>query len=108
MEQLDELITAFHLMWDSFPGAARLIDKRHHVLASNTFAETNGLVEGQICAKMGPPESHRGCLKGAALTTRVGQVDRPAAGRVRGWLPLAGYDDVVVHFSLALPDVTAK
>lgn len=99
------LIDAFHLMWDTFPGAARLIDKGHRVLASNKAARKQGLLEGQICARMGAPESHKGCLKAAALRSGEGRADRPAENKVRGWLPLECYEDVVVHFSLPLPAV---
>ena len=39
----EELIQAFHLTWDKFPGWARLIDKGNHVLAVNQAAEASGL-----------------------------------------------------------------
>lgn len=60
---------------------------------------------GQICAKFGAPESHKGCLKSDALQEKVAKVDRPNEGKVRGWLPIEGYENVVVHFSLGIPQV---
>ena len=42
----EELIQAFHLTWDKFPGWARLIDKGNHVLAVNQAAEAAGLTAG--------------------------------------------------------------
>ena len=44
----EEVIRAFHLTWDGFPGAARLIGKENRVLASNRAAEAAGLTAGQI------------------------------------------------------------
>lgn len=108
MEQNDkkyeELIQAFHLTWDTFPGPARLIDKENHVLAVNHAAEAAGLTEGQICVKIGTPESHRGCRKAMALSTHTAQVDRPIPEKIRAWIPIEGYPEVVVHFSVMLPE----
>ena len=102
--EYEELIRAFHLTWDKFPGPARLIDKGNHVLAVNQAAEAAGLAVGQICAKMGNPESHKGCKKALALSTQKAQVDRPVENKIRAWLPIEGYPDLVVHFSVVLPE----
>ncbi|NCB92826.1 MAG: hypothetical protein EOM40_09750 [Clostridia bacterium] len=101
---MEELIKGFHQTWDEFPGAVRLIDKTNMTIACNKFAEENGLEAGQICAKIGAPENHKGCLKAMAIKTGTAQIDRPNDGRIRGWIPVEGYPDVVVHFSLALPE----
>ena len=100
----EELIHAFHLTWDGFPGVARLIGRDNCVLAANRAAEAAGLVAGQICAKMGPPESHKGCRKALALSTQTAQVDRPVENKIRAWIPVDGYPDIVVHFSVVLPE----
>ena len=100
----EELIRAFHLTWDAFPGTARLIDKGNHVLAVNQAAAAAGLTEGQVCAKIGAPESHRGCRKALALSTQTAQVDRPIENKIRAWVPVEGYPEVVVHFSVTLPE----
>ena len=54
-----ELIEAFHKTWEKFPGQARLIDGKHHVIAVNAFAAKNGRTPGEICAAFGAPESHK-------------------------------------------------
>ena len=100
----EELIQAFHLTWDAFPGTARLIDKENRVLAANRAAEAAGLTEGQICAQMGPPERHIGCRKALALSTQTAQIDRPTPEKIRVWVPVEGYPDIVVNFSIRLPD----
>ena len=102
-----ELIEAFHKTWEKFPGQARLIDGKHHVIAVNAFAAKNGRTPGEICAAFGAPESHKGCRKAEAISTGEGKLDRPFAERVRGWVPLEGWPDVVVHFSLTVPEVNS-
>jgi len=104
----EKLIEAFHLTWDEFPGVTRLIDKENHVIACNKAALSAGLSDGQICAKIGTPESHRGCRKALALSTGTAQVDRPVENKIRAWVPVQGYPDIVVHFSVALPELNQK
>ena len=60
---------------------------------------------GEICAERKSPENHRGCLKLKVLSTGKAGIDRPTEGKIRGWLPVKGYPDVVIHFSLTLPEV---
>lgn len=100
----EELVQAFHLTWDSFPGAARIIDSTNHTIAVNPYAARQGMVVGEICALRQSPERHRGCLKNAALKTKTAQYDRTFTGKIRGWLPVAGYPELVIHFSIAIPD----
>lgn len=107
-EKYGELIQAFKMTWDSFSGAARLIDKGNVTIAVNRFASEHGLEIGQICAKIGAPESHRGCLKSAALKEKIAKIDRPSESKIRGWIPIEDYPDVVVHFSVGIPDVNEK
>ncbi len=96
----EKLTVIFHEMWDAFPGMARLINSRHEILASNKTAENRGFVQGAVCAKVGRPEAHKGCLLMKTLQTGEGQFDRPNDHLIRGWLPVKGYDDIVVHFSI--------
>jgi len=103
-----ELIQAFHQTWDTFPGASRLLDRNNLTIAVNRFAAEHGMEAGQICAKMGTPEAHRGCLKHIALATRTAQIDRPSTNKIRGWLPVENYPDIVVHFSLEVPSLTSN
>jgi hypothetical protein len=106
MEQdYTDLIHSFHETWDTFPGVARIVDRFHHTLAVNPFAEKQGMKVGEICAERKSPENHRGCLKRKVLSTGKAGIDRPSEGKIRGWLPVKGYPDVVIHFSLTLPEV---
>ena len=51
MEEKDytELIEAFHKTWELFPGQARLIDRKHRVIAVNAFAANNVLTPWRSC-----------------------------------------------------------
>ena len=99
-----ELIDAFHALWDNFPGMARLIDDKHTVLAANPVAESKGFVPGASCVKVGDPAIHRGCKHGAMFRSGEAQTDIVLEDRIRGWVPVAGYENVCVHFALPIPE----
>lgn len=101
-----ELLKQFHVFWDEFPGPVRLIDKNHRVIASNGIAEKKGFIAGVCCAAVGEPCSHRGCKASLMLKSGKAQTDRPANDRIRGWVPLQGYPNVYVHYTLTLPEDT--
>jgi hypothetical protein len=102
MKQQNSLIESFHEMWDAFPGMARLINSKHEILASNQNAQDKGYIPGAICASVPSANGHRGCLLAKTLQTGEGQFDRPNEHLIRGWLPVAGHSDIVVHFSLVI------
>ena len=102
-EEYAEVIRAFHLMWDAFPGMARLLNRRHTVVASNPVAQSMGFAPGVTCAKVAPPEIHRKCKMALALKTGKAQADCVIKGRIRGWQPVPGYPDLLVHFAIAVP-----
>jgi hypothetical protein len=104
--QVDEkVIQSFHQMWDGFPGLARLINEKHIVLASNKAAQEKGFTEGVICAKVPTAEAHKGCLAHVMLKTQTAQFDRTATEKIRGWMPVQGYSDLFIHFTLAIPEL---
>lgn len=98
-----DLITWFHTMWDCFPGMVRLIDERHHILAANDTAIQAGFEPGLCCARVGTPESHKGCLAGKMIKTGEAQTERMSANKIRAWIPVKGYDGIFVHYTLLLP-----
>lgn len=99
----EELVSAFHAMWDEFPGMARLIDADHVVVAANPFAEERGFVPGAVCAKVGDPAIHRGCKHRRMLETGQAQHDNVIPDRVRGWMPVKGHPNLCVHFAIPIP-----
>ena len=100
----EELVEMFRIMWDEFPGMARLIDDKHVVLAANPFAEERGFVPGAVCVKLGDPAIHRGCKHRKMFETGKAQYDHVMDDRVRGWMPVVGRPDVCVHFAVMIPE----
>lgn len=99
-----EVIDAFHLMWDMYPGSVRLIHKSHVVLACNPIAQElapEGIVR---CIDQGTPESHKGCKSRLMLKTQIGQFDRPSPDKIRAWIPVKGYEDIYLHFGVIIPE----
>ena len=99
----EKIIESFHLMWDTFPGLARLIDANHTVIASNPIAQSKGFVQGSTCAKVGDPASHRVCKLAKALQSGEAVTDNELSDRIRGWMPVPGHEDLCVHFAILLP-----
>ena len=98
-----EVIKAFHLMWDAFPGMARLIDRWHRVIAANPIAQSKGFVPDVLCAKVASPDIHKKCKMAVTLKTGEAHADRVIEDRIRGWQPVPDYPDLVVHFAIMIP-----
>ncbi len=99
-----EAIKAFHMMWDAFPGMARLIDKKHKVIAANPMAQSKGFMPNVLCAKIASPDIHKKCKMAITFKTGEAHADRVIEDRIRGWQPVPGYPDLVVHFAIMIPD----
>ena len=100
-----DIIEQFHLMWDNFPGLARLINNKHEILASNEIARSNGFCEGCICAKVGPPETHKDCLLGKMFKTGTPQIQRFSKEKIKGWMPVDGHPELCIHFAVIVHDM---
>lgn len=97
---VDELMNAFYLMWENFPGTARLIRKDRTILASNAYAKKVGFVPEVKCVSVGSPEIHKGCRVNEMFRTGHYQVVKSENGMLRYWLPVPGRDDVYVHVTI--------
>lgn len=103
---IEEAVQAFHIMWDGFPGYARLINNKHQIIASNALAQQAGFEEGKICASVNDPKSHRGCKMAKMFQEGRAQTDIMISGKIRGWIPVRDYPDLTVHFTLKIPENT--
>jgi len=99
-----QLLESFHRMWDGFPGLARLIDKEHRILAVNERALEKGFRPGMLCSQVKTMENHRACKLAQVIREGKAIVDQPSPGKARGWMPVSGFPDAVVHFTLMMPD----
>lgn len=107
-EQLEEkLCEMFHTMWDGFPEGVQLCHKSHRIVAVNPACAAYGRVPGTNCAK--------GCAGFKAGLCRHVQMQKTNAatwchGKSIGaakemttyWLPVVGYPDYYIHFSVGL------
>lgn len=99
----DEIHRNFHLFYDNFPFPAILVHKDRTILDMNRKAGEVGYQTGIRCADMGKKEHHQGCLANQALkektTTRVvAYFDFLGSVLDSYWIPLAGSDELYVHY----------
>lgn len=98
-----KIIEAFHLMWDHFPEPVLLIKKNRQIYAANRKAVSFGMDKQVRCSDRGNPEQHKGCLCNRAIdekrTTCV--IYDSQAGKAYGyWMPVAGAENYIIHFSV--------
>lgn len=98
----EQLITEFHRMWDGFPGLARLINRKHIIIAANAPARDKGFVEGNHCTKLGTPEQHRGCKSLLCLKEQQSYEDVVIGEKIKGWYPITGSSDYFIHYTIFL------
>ncbi len=100
----EEIVRAFHMMWDNYPEMVRLIDRRFNVIAGNPLYLKMGGQEGIKC-NTGDPSFHRGCQAMNALKT---QETKSISSEIGGtamesfWVPVAGAPDYYVHYTNGL------
>jgi len=103
----------FHLFWDNFPFPVMLVYKDRTILDRNKAGEAVGYTPGNRCADIGKKEDHKGCLANQALREQagkrvVGYVDLAGAVLDSYWIPLAGSEDVYLHFFTDITDYAAE
>lgn len=99
----EDIIRAFHMMWDNFPEAVMITQKSREIVAVNKKAAEFGLKAGIKCSSIGKPENHIGCLCNQAVDT--GEVQfvtyDGAFGKAFGyWIPIPEKPDWVIHFGV--------
>ncbi len=104
----EEIRKNFHLFYDNFPFPVMLIHKDRTILEVNKTGEDEGCPTGVRCIEMGAKEHHKVCLANQALTEQtakrvVAYFDFRDAVLDTYWIPLAGSDNLFLHFS---PDIT--
>ncbi len=103
MDNKQEVIKAFHLMFDNYPESAVLINKDRDIIAVNKLAPSTGRVEGIKCATVQPLEQHKGCKLNEAVKDNQASYRKKtgALGDVISfWVPVAGHPYYFVHFSV--------
>ncbi len=104
MKTREELIEAFHLMWDRYPEQVRLIDRSFLVIAGNPAYIQAGGQTGVRC-NVGDPAFHRGCQAMTALNAGETRTMKTEVGGIAWesfWVPVAGEEDYYIHFTNGL------
>lgn len=99
----EEILNAFHAMWDNFPEPVTITQRSREIIAVNTAAANYGLKAGIKCSSIGKPEDHKGCLCNKAIDSKqgIGVSYEGPLGRAYGfWIPIAGRPEWVLHFSV--------
>lgn len=101
----EQVIQAFHAMWDNFPEPVTLIKKNRDIYAVNTKAASFGLKGGAVmkCSQVGSPEQHKGCRCNEAADEKkaVYVQYQTAFGKSFGyWIPVAGNEEFIIHFGV--------
>jgi hypothetical protein len=107
---LNGLQEAFHLMWDPFPFIVMLIQKDRTIIDVNASAKAMGINPGVKCFQLsGESKVHANCLANQALKEK--QARRQTAYNEAFkcvydsyWLPIAGHDDLYVHFGIDITE----
>lgn len=106
----EEIVKAFHMMWDNYPEQVRLIDRSFRVVAGNPAYIDAGGKTGVRC-NVGDPELHRKCQAIFALDSRKA---RTVTNEIEGmkfeayWVPVAGSTEYHVHFNNGLNAILKK
>ena len=96
------VIDAFHMMWDNFPEPVMLIQKSRQIYAVNKKAASMGLNTEMKCSQIGT-EPHRGCLcnKAADEKKAVYITYETPLGQAYGyWIPVAGHEEYLLPFGV--------
>ncbi len=97
----EELIKAFHQMWDNYPESVRLIHRSFRVVAGNKkYIATGGTINTKC--NVGDPSFHKGCQAMNCLKlreTRTVSVDMDGIAWESYWVPVEGSEDYYVHFT---------
>ena len=99
----EEIIRAFHLMWDNFPEAVMITQKSREVVAVNKKAAEFGVKPVIKCSSMGKPENHIGCQCNKAVETGepVCCTYEGNFGKAYGyWIPISEKPEWIIHFGV--------
>lgn len=99
----EEIIRAFHVMWDNFPEPVMITQKNREMIAVNKKAQEFGLTVGIKCSSIGKPEQHKGCLCNRAVDTGkpVCIIYQGQFGKSFGyWLPVTEKPEWIIHFGV--------
>jgi len=99
----NEIIAAFHAMWDNFPEGVVITQKSREIVAVNKVAAKYGLTAGIKCSSIGKPEDHKGCRCNQAVDsgeTQCYAYEGPFGKAYGFWVPITEKPEWILHFSV--------
>lgn len=97
------VIDAFRAMYDHYPESVMLIHKSREIIAVNPAGASIGREPGMRCSQLQPLISHAGCMADEAIRTGKATWRKkrgPNGDVISFWLPVDGYPDCLIHFSV--------
>ncbi len=109
----NELRQNFHINWDNFPFPVMLIQKDRMILAINKTAQEMGVPEGTQCFNLADGSVCKGCQAEQALkeqsTKRKVGYHAPLKKVIDAyWVPLAGQDNLYLHFNIDITEYASE
>lgn len=109
----EEVRRNFHLFWDNFPFPVMLVRKDRTILEANRLGEEIGCPVGTRCVDIGEKPHHAGCRANKALSEKAGVREVAYYEHLKQvvdgyWIPLAGVEDVFVHFGIDITEYAAE
>ena len=99
----EEIIRAFHAMWDNFPEPVSITQVSREIVAVNKVSESLGITPGMKCSQIGDPAAHRGCRLNEAVSeqkTIAVTYEVPTGKAFAFWVPIAEHPGWVLHFNV--------
>jgi len=111
-ELSDELRKNFHIFWDNFPTPVMLVHKDRTIVEANRIGQELGCPVGTKCVDLGEKKHHAGCRANIALRNGTGVHEVSYVehlGQVVDgyWIPLAGSENLYVHFGIDITEYAA-
>ena len=109
----EEIRRNFHLFWDNYPAPVMLVHKDRTIVEANKAGQEIGYPVGTRCVDIGEKEHHAGCRANVALREQAGMREVGWVGFMERvldayWIPLAGAEDLYVHFHNDITDYASE
>lgn len=109
----DEILRNFHLFYDNFPFPVMLVHKDRTIIDVNRIGAEVGYPTGVRCVDLGQKEHHKFCLANKAFKEQtaarlVAYFDFTGTVLDSYWIPLAGSDELYVHYGADITEWAAE
>ena len=111
-EVSEEIRRNFHLFYDNFPCPVMLVHKDRTIITANEAGLAVGCPVGTKCSALGEKKHHAGCQANTALREDRGVRTVAYYEHLKQvidgyWVPLAGVEDLYVHFGIDITEYAA-